>query len=167
MILTCTALGIWSTYWGFMMALRSSSRVQWYLLVQLLESGQHIEALLWPWDHLLESFWRNFEGRSLESRSIFQPSLAGPKIGRYECTYVYKYKCVQIQVPPLLGLQFLNAIAWNITWVWGSVYQLPPMLTALLRVACAFIRSWWRCTFWMKSLMTLNQRKNRKLRHNR
>ena len=27
-------------------------------------------------------------------------------------------------------------------------------------MACAFIRSWWPCTFWMTSLMTLNQHKN-------
>ena len=26
--------------------------------------------------------------------------------------------------------------------------------------ACAFIRSWWRCTFWMTSPMTQNQTKN-------
>ena len=31
--------------------------------------------------------------------------------------------------------------------------------------ACAFIRPWWRCTFWVTSLMTLNQHENQKLRH--
>ena len=30
----------------------------------------------------------------------------------------------------------------------------------------AFIRSWWRCTFWITSFMRLNQHKNRKWRHN-
>ena len=31
--------------------------------------------------------------------------------------------------------------------------------------AWAFIRSWWRCTFWIASLMALNQQKHRKLGH--
>ena len=32
--------------------------------------------------------------------------------------------------------------------------------------ACAFIRSWYRSTFWMTSSMTLDQHKNKKNRHN-
>ena len=43
-----------------------------------------------------------------------------------------------------------------------NIYQRPLILTAILSrclinvvylTACAFIRSWWRCTFWMTSLM--------------
>ena len=50
-------------------------------------------------------------------------------------------------------------------------YQLPLILIVnaahclinmVFLMSCAFIRSWWRCTFWMTSLMTLNQHKNRK-----
>ena len=29
--------------------------------------------------------------------------------------------------------------------------------------ACTFIRSWWRCTFWMRSPMTLNKHKKSKI----
>ena len=50
-----------------------------------------------------------------------------------------------------------------------NIYQLRLILTALLHVdllkvaylnACAFIKSWLRCTFWMTSSMTLNPHNN-------
>ena len=49
-----------------------------------------------------------------------------------------------------------------------AYYQLSLIFTAFLHVdlinigfltACVFIRSWWRCTFWMTSPMTLNPHK--------
>ena len=39
------------------------------------------------------------------------------------------------------------------------------LINIVYLMACAFIRSWWHCTFWKMSLMTLKQQKNRKLRH--
>ena len=34
------------------------------------------------------------------------------------------------------------------------------LINVVYLMVCAFIRSWWRCTFWMLSQMTLNQHKN-------
>ena len=51
------------------------------------------------------------------------------------------------------------------------VYQSPLIITELFQQNLktfpisrhvTFIRSWWRCTFWMMSLMTLNQHKNKR-----
>ena len=39
------------------------------------------------------------------------------------------------------------------------------LINVVYLTACSFIRSWWRYTFWMTSLMTPNQRKKWKFRH--
>ena len=55
-------------------------------------------------------------------------------------------------------------------------YQSPLILTEWFQhnlisvsyfTACYLYQAWWRCTFLTTSLMTLNQHKNKKLRHNR
>ena len=40
------------------------------------------------------------------------------------------------------------------------------LINVVYLTACALIRSWWRCTFWISSPMTLNRHKNRWFRHN-
>ena len=59
----------------------------------------------------------------------------------------------------------------HVVGTWGAqytFYHLPLILTVLLNAdlinvgnltACVFIRSWWGCTFWMTSPMTLNPHK--------
>ena len=47
-------------------------------------------------------------------------------------------------------LSVTSHINWYVAWCLINVVYLT---------ACAFIRSWWRCTFWMTSLMTMNQHK--------
>ena len=141
----------------------------WYVRPAEAQTSLRICAV---WSEPLLVAWKSMLVKLLTEHHLGFQSLTGGCTDSYESSYVKIPHCWKSHVTAHLSL-LLMLIHW---WVGipprGPIkcllYQFPCILTSLFHLdlinavyitAAIFIRSAWRCTFWLAS-MTFNRRKN-------